>query len=92
MNTFVQISHLRKTFQREYNERYTGDLFRVKSRHKQAGLNVYTLKKLLNEHVQGFVYETELQAVTVDSDGVFGVERTLKSRKRRGHENEYLIK
>ena len=31
INSFVRISHLRKAFQREYDERYTGEIFRVKS-------------------------------------------------------------
>ena len=92
INSFVRISHLRKAFQREYDERYTGEIFRVKSRRKRAGLNVYTLEDLQNEQVEGTFYEFELQQVTVTDDGLFKVERILKSRKRRGHEKEYLIK
>ena len=88
----MRISHLQKTSQGEYDERYTGEIVRVKSRRKRAGSNVYTLEGLHKEQVEGAFYESELQQVIVDYDGLFKVERILKSRKRRGREKEYLIK
>ena len=77
----MQISHLRKTFQREFDERYTGEIFRVKSRLKRAGLNVYTLEDLQNEQVEGDFYDSELQQVTVDYDGLFKVEKGGVAKK-----------
>ena len=88
----VRISHLRRNFQREYDERYTDELFKVKSRSKRAGLNVYTLNDLQDEQVEGTFYDKELQQVKADLDDVFKIETVIHSRKKRGSEKEYLIK
>ena len=92
LGDLVRISHIRRVFQREYDERYTDELFRISSRRKRVGLNVYILKDLQDEPVLGTFYEPELQHVTPDLSGVFKIEKVLKSRKRRGHEKEYLVK
>ena len=89
---YVRISHLRRTFQREYDERYTGEIFKVATRRVRGGLNVYTLIDFQNETVAGTFYEPELQRITTDPQGVYKVERVIHSRKRRGVEKEYLVR
>jgi len=89
---YVRISHLRRPFQREYDERYTGEIFKVSSRRVRAGLNVYTLVDFYDEEVQGTFYEPELQRITADPTGVYKVQEILRSRKRRGMEKEYLVR
>lgn len=88
----VRISHLRSTFQREYDERYTGEIFKVKTQFVRNGLNLYTLQDFLDEEVVGTFYEPELQKISTDPTGVFKVEKVLRTRKRRGFEKEYLIR
>lgn len=88
----VRISHLRRTFQREYDERFSGEMFKVKTRKVRGGLNVYELEDWLGENVRGLFYEAELQRVIADPTGVFKVDKVLKTRKRRGEEKEYLIR
>lgn len=39
----VRISHVRGMFDREYSQKWTGELFKVKSRYKREGIPVYTL-------------------------------------------------
>ena len=92
LGDYVRISHLRRTFQREYDERYTGEIFKVTSRRVRGGLNIYRLRDFYDEDVLGTFYEPELQRITADPDGVYKVERILKSRKRRGIEKEYLVR
>ena len=89
---FVRISHLRRAFQREYDERYTGEIFKVASQHVRGGLNIYALVDWLDEPVQGAFYEPELQKITVDPEGVYKLEKIIRSRKRRGVEKEYLVR
>ena len=89
---YVRISHLRRTFQREYDERYTGEIFKVVGRKKRSGLNIYKLKDFHDENVLGTFYEPELQRITADPEGVYKVERIIRSRKRRGMEKEYLVR
>ena len=88
---YVRISHLRKAFQREYDERYTGEIFKVTSRRVRDRLNIYYLKDLADESLTGSYYQLELQKITTDINGVFKIEKVLKSRKRRGCEKEYLV-
>ena len=89
---YVRISHLRRSFQKEYDERYTGEIFRVVSRTVRAGLNIYRLKDFLDEEVEGTFYEPELQHIIADPAGVFNIDHVIRSRKRKGHEKEFLIK
>ena len=81
MGVLVRISDLRGNFQREYDKRYTEELFKVKSRRKSAGLNVYTVKDLQDENVQGTFYDKELQQVKADLDDVFKTETVIRSIK-----------
>lgn len=89
---YVRISHLRRTFQKEYDERYTGEIFKIASRRVRGGLNIYTLIDFYNEDVAGTFYEPELQRITADPQGVYKVEKIIRSRKRRGVEKEYLVR
>lgn len=88
----VRISHLRRVFQREYDIRYTGEVFTIKSRKTRGGLNIYTLIDLLNEDVKGTFYEPELQRVRVDPQSVYKIDKVLRTRHRRGKQKESLIR
>ena len=47
----VRISHLRKPFDREYDERWTMEYFVIDSRYIKQGMVNNTLKDTLNEEV-----------------------------------------
>lgn len=89
---YVRISHLRRAFQKEYDERYTGEIFKVAARRVRGGLNIYILKDFYDEQVEGTFYEPELQSITADPEGVYKVDKILRSRKRRGVGKEYLVR
>lgn len=91
INDYVRISHLKKAFDRDYEERYTGEIFIIESRFVRNGINIYKLKDFQNEAVLGTFYEVELQLIKADPSGVYKVEKIIKKRKRRANE-EYLIK
>jgi hypothetical protein len=91
LGDFVRISHLRRSFQKEYDERYSGEIFKVESRRVRGGLNVYILKDFQDELVEGTFYEPELQKITADPDGVFKIEKVIKTRKRKGVDKEHLV-
>jgi transposase InsO family protein len=88
----VRISHLRRVFSREYDERYTGEIFKVVSRRARGGLNIYTLKDFLDEDVEGTFYEQELQSVKWDPDNPYKIDHVVRTRKRKGVEKESLIR
>ena len=86
----VRISHLKYTFQRDYQQKWTEEVFRITKRLRQQGFNLYQLKDLLDEPIDGYFYEVELQHVTKDASSAFRIEKVLKRRKRQGHEELYV--
>ena len=88
----VRISHLKYTFQRDYQQKWTEEIFRVRRRLHKQGFNLYELKDLLEEPIDGYFYEEELQRVRKNADtAVFRVEKIIRNRKRQG-QNEIFVK
>jgi hypothetical protein len=87
----VRISHTRHPFTREYDETWTGEIFKVRSRFTRDGLPIYRLRDYYDkEDIVGSFYPSELQKVETDDDRLWKVEKILKQRNRRG--KEYLVR
>lgn len=78
----VRISHLRNIFTREYDEKWSGEIFVVSERRLRGGLPVYRLKDYLNDEIKGTFYQAELQKVDVREDDEFKVEKILRTKDR----------
>jgi hypothetical protein len=79
----VRVSHVKSVFDREYSQKWTGEIFKIKSRFKRDNVCVYTLIDWANEEkIDGTFYEQELQAVSVDENTEYHVEKILKKRTR----------
>ena len=76
----VRISHIRSVFDREYSQKWTGELFQIDKRLKREGLPVYKLKDWSGEEIEGSFYESELQAVNVEESTEYRVEKVLRKR------------
>ena len=76
----VRISHIRSVFDREYSQKWTGELFTIHDRFKRGGLSIYKLKDWSGEVIEGSFYEAELQAVNVDEGTEYRVEKVLRRR------------
>lgn len=87
----VRISHLRNIFTREYDEKWSGEIFVISERHLRGGLPIYRLKDYSDEEIKGTFYQPELQKVDVREDDMFKVERIVKTRGR-GRNKQYLVK
>ena len=85
----VRISHLRSTFTREYEEKWTEEIFIVVKRYGREGLPIYKLMDYLNETVQGTFYEQELQAVKEPE--TYKIEKILKTKKVKG-KKQHLVR
>ncbi|KAK3104646.1 hypothetical protein FSP39_007059 [Pinctada imbricata] len=57
----VRISQLKKPFQKDYDQKWTEEYFKIYIRYKRNGIPVYRVKDLLGEKLQGSFYEPELQ-------------------------------
>ena len=86
----VRISHLRSLFQREYDQKWTGEVFTVTKRWSREGVHVYELEDYGGDPVAGTFYEPELQAVIFDAEQPFKIEKVLKTRGRGGNKEHYV--
>ena len=87
----VCISHMVKTFERAYNEKWVREIFEIVQSFKCFGIRKYCLCDLDGEEVKGTFYEPELQLVDYSAQGTFEIEMVIKKR-RRGKKEEILVK
>ena len=86
----VRISHLRNVFTREYNQKWTGEVFTITRRLLRNDIPVYKVKDYSGEDIRGTFYQPELQRVDLDSKQSFKIETVLRKRGRGKHE-EFLV-
>ena len=87
----VRISHIRSVFDREYSQKWTGELFKIHRRFKREGLPVYKLRDWAGEDIEGSFYTPELQVVNVDESTEYRVEKVLRKRTVN-KEKEVLVR
>jgi hypothetical protein len=85
----VRVSYLRRAFQREYDERWSRELFVVNERFKSEGIAQYKLKDYAGEIVTGTFYERQLNKGF--EQRVYLIEKVIRSRKRGGLK-QYLVR
>lgn len=78
----VRVSFLRRAFQREYDERWSRELFVVNQRFMSDNIPQYRLKDYAGEVVSGTFYEHQLKKAFKQDR--YLIEKVLKSRKRNG--------
>lgn len=79
----VRVTHIRNVFDREYSQKRTGELFKVTRRFRREELPVYKIEDWSGENIKGTFYKQELQAVNVDDNTEFYIEKIWKKRIRR---------
>ena len=87
----VKISYLKKTFDREYSEKWTGEIFTIIERKINQGIPMYRIKDYNNEIIESYFYEPELQLAYIGDEVVYKIEKIIKKRKR-GNKIEVLVK
>jgi hypothetical protein len=78
----VRITTRREKFQREYDTRWTGEIFKISNRFIRQGQGLYRIVDWFDEPVAGTFYERELQRVHVDDTKEWKIEKVIKSRKK----------
>ena len=76
---------------REYSQKWTGELFKIDTRFRREGVPVYTILDWDGERVDGTFYEPELQPVTINPTTEYRVEKILK-RRVRNKRKEVLVR
>ena len=87
----VRISAISSIFDREYDQKWSGEIFTISHRFLRNDIPVYKIKDYDGEAITGTFYQPELQKIEVRDDDTFKVEKILKT-KGRGHNKQYLVK
>ena len=85
----VRVSFLRRPFQREYDERWSRELFVVNQRFMSDNIPQYFLKDYAGELVSGTFYSNQLKKAHEQTN--YLVEKVLRHRTRRG-QKELLVR
>ena len=85
----VRVSFLRRPFQREYDERWSRELFVVNQRFMSDNIPQYCLKDYAGELVSGTFYSNQLKKAHEQTN--YLVEKVLRRRTRRG-QKELLVR
>ena len=84
MGDYVRLSSTKRTFQRDYEQKWTKEVFIVNRRFLRQGIPVYKVVDYDKEPIQGTFYEAELQRVNKSREDLWKIEKILKRRMRRG--------
>jgi len=87
----VRIPHLSTVFGREYDARWTDEIFSIVERFQRQYINMYRVEDEDGEPVHGTFYETELQQVLQDHRNIWKVEQIVQERGQ-GAQKEALVK
>lgn len=74
----VRIAVTRKTFQREYDSKWTNEIFTISKRFFRYHIPVYKLVDLENESIKGTFYQSELQKISNPSRELFHIDKIRK--------------
>ena len=86
----VRVGALRRTFGRQYDQKFSGELFKVAQRYRRGVKAVYKLNDWDGDPITGAFYEEELAAAAPPRDGRFKVDRVIKTRGR-GRNKEAFV-
>jgi len=87
---FVRISSGRRTFQRDYEQKWTEEVFIIHKRYLRQGIPIYKIVDYDGDAVMGTFYSSELQKVSKTREDLFKVEKVLKRRTRNGIKEAFV--
>ena len=82
---------MRGKFDREYQEKWSGEIFTVTRRYWLQDNDLYNLNDWNGDPIQGTFYSAELQAVTENPDQEYRIQDIIKKRTRN-KQKEVLVK
>jgi transposase InsO family protein len=82
VGALVRVSELRSAFKREYDSKWTGELFRItKAYMRDENTDIYQIEDYAGEAITGTFYRQELVPAREPVDDEYKVEKVLKKRK-----------
>ena len=86
----VRISYLKYPFQRDYQHKFTEEVFKIDGRFRREGIPLYKLVDFSEDPIDGTFYGNELQKVTKSLDDTWKIEKVLKKRIRNRKREMYV--
>ena len=80
----VRISYRREAFDREYGQRWSGEIFTITASRTRDGIPIYRVTDWNEVPIQGTFYPQQLQKVDVSDGKSFKIERIIRRRRRKG--------
>ena len=90
IDDYVRLAYTRYTFQRDYQQKWTTELFKVSERFLKQNIPLYRVVDMLNDPIIGSWYQWELLKVDKNQE-FWRVESIINRRKRKG-KKEFLVK
>ena len=81
---YVRLSIVKKPFQKEYEPKWTGELFQVYKTTVRDGCIVFYVRDLLGEVIEGSFYVQQLQKALVQETDLYRYEKVVGRRTRNG--------
>jgi hypothetical protein len=78
----VRISAKKGKFQREYDSKWTGEIFKISERFVRQGQPIYKVVDWFDEPLIGTHYQRELQKVHVDENKTWKIEKIIRRRNK----------
>ena len=78
----VRISYLQSAFQREYDIKWSGEIFKLYKRFLRQNQPIYKLIDWYNSPVKGTFYQKELFRVNINNNNIFKIEKVIKYKGR----------
>ena len=82
INDYVRLAYTRYTFQRDYQQKWTTELFKVFERFLKENLPLYKVVDMLNDEITGNMYEWKLMKADKDQE-FWRVQSILRTRKKK---------
>ena len=76
----VRITYLTNLFMREYDSKWSGEIFTISKRFLRDNIPMYKLKDYYGDDITGSFYQPELAKVVVKDADVWKIEQVLKTR------------
>ena len=90
INEFVRLNYKTHPFTRDFDQRWTTELFKIVQRSPAQGLPSYKLEDYDGEPIIGSFYEPELQKVNTEKDDLFKVRKILRSKGKGKHRQHFV--
>ena len=78
MGDYVSLSYLTNVFTHDFDQKWTGEIFKIVRRYPRHGLPISEVEDFNGEKVAGTMYEPELQKVNINEDNIFKIDKILK--------------